>query len=136
MRRSFVGGYLPPTARLRPGDSVTMVNLSATGALFESGLRLRPGSRCELQLGGRDRLVTVIARVTRCFVARLEPTVVRYRTALVFERPIVPPTEQQLLAEYQIPSRFPGNSRDGVAASRPGAGGRLLSVQRLPTTHE
>ncbi len=111
-----------------------MVNLSASGALFESGLRMRPGSRCELQLGTRDRLMTVVARVTRCFVSRLEPSTVRYRTALVFERPIVLQAEQQLLAEYQLPSGFPSNSGVGVAPSRPGATGRALVGQQRSTT--
>lgn len=121
-RRAYVGGRLPPAARIRPGAPVTVVNLCPRGTLVEGRLRLRPGSRCEFQFTTAAGDVTVVARVTRCFVARLEASSVRYRAALVFEQPVPLPPEQELLAGYQLPASVPPRAGTGVAASRPAAG--------------
>jgi hypothetical protein len=117
-RRAYVGGRLPPAARIRPGATVTVVNLCARGTLVEGSLRLRPGSRCEFQFTTAAGDVTVVARVTRCFVARLEASSVRYRAALVFEQAIPLPPEQELLAGYQLPASVPQRAGVGVTASR------------------
>ena len=124
-RRAFAGGWLPPSARIRPGLPVTVVDLSVSGTLVESGQRMRPGSRCEFQLTGAAGDVIVSARVVRCFVARLGPSSVRYRSALVFDDLIVLPAEQELLAGYRLPAGSAAPAVAGVATSpRDRAAGR------------
>ena len=85
---------------------MTLVNLSSGGALVEGALRPRWGTRCDFEWTLGDGVVSVAARVIRCFVARVEPSVVRYRTALRFDAPVAQPAEPDLLAEYQVPSGF------------------------------
>jgi PilZ domain len=135
-RRTYAGGRLPPSARIRPGDIVTLVDLSSGGALVESGLRLRWGTRCDFEWTIGDGVISVAARVIRCFVARLEASAVRYRTALRFEAPVAQPPEQDLLAEYQVPGGFARISADGVVTARlaglprPSSAGRPRNVAR------
>jgi hypothetical protein len=117
-RQDYAGGHLPPLARLRPGPPVVVVNLSRSGALVEGLLRPRAGTRCELELSGADGLMRVGARVVRCFVARVEPAEVRYRAALMFETLIVTPIAPDLLAGYQLPSRWTTRTPGGVDGAR------------------
>jgi hypothetical protein len=117
-RQTYADGRLPPSARVRPGDIVTLVNLSSSGALVESGLRFRWGTRCDFEWTIGDGVISVAARVIRCFVARLEASAVRYRTALRFDALVVQPAEQDLLAEYQVPGGFARISADGVVTAR------------------
>ena len=78
---------MPSLARLRPGRSVALVDLSCEGALVEADARLLPGTRVELQLGGPMGEVRVGAQVLRCEVIALQGgRSVRYRGALAFEQ--------------------------------------------------
>ena len=70
-------------AVLRPGLSVVLVNISSCGALVESGARLRPGARPELQLAGGMARRTIRGRLERCHVSGLDP--LRYRGVVVFD---------------------------------------------------
>jgi hypothetical protein len=70
-------------AILRPGQEVTLINLSRGGALIESHTRLLPGTRAELQLSGGVRCI-VRGRILRCRVSSVNP--LRYEGAIVFER--------------------------------------------------
>jgi hypothetical protein len=70
-------------ALLRPGQEVRLLNVSCGGALLESGNRMAPGMRTELQLSGVLRQV-VRGRIDRCRVTRLDP--VRYEGAMVFDQ--------------------------------------------------
>ncbi len=63
--------------------------------MVESGLRLRWGARCDVEWAAADGVVSVAARVVRCFVARLEPSAVRYRTALRFDVSVTPPASSR-----------------------------------------
>lgn len=72
-----------PSALLRPGREVQLINVSAGGALVASDCRLLPGARTELQLSGCPR-VLVPGRVERCRITSLEP--LRYEGAIVFDR--------------------------------------------------
>ena len=69
-------------AILRPGQDVHVVNLSSGGALVESGSRMAPGTRTELQLFGVPKR-SLRGRIDRCQVTRLEP--VCYQGAIVFD---------------------------------------------------
>ena len=72
-------------ARVRPGRTAHVVDLSAGGALIETDWRLLPGMRVEMQLGEPAPLFRVAGRVLRCHVAVLDRERIRYRCALMFE---------------------------------------------------
>ena len=72
----------PRDALLRPGQEVVLLNVSRGGALVESGNRMTPGVRTELQLLGAVRRI-IRGRIERCHVSALDP--LRYRGAIVFE---------------------------------------------------
>ncbi len=59
-------------------------NLSAGGALIESGRALAPGSRCEIHLDLGGEAATVTAKVVRCHL--LPGTGSRYQSGLAFEQ--------------------------------------------------
>jgi hypothetical protein len=84
---------LPPQAGvadvavLRPGVSVSVITISALGALTESLAPVRPGVRTELALegiDGRRRLVNVW--VLRCWVEAIDPLC--YRSVVCFDDPL------------------------------------------------
>lgn len=70
-------------AVLRPGQPVTLLNISSRAALVESAARLRPGVHTEVQLAGSGARASVGGRLDRCYVAALEP--IRYRGVIVFD---------------------------------------------------
>ena len=119
-RMHFTRGYLPPTARIRPGRLVVIVDLSCRGALVEGPWRFRPLSRCDVHLSLAGREEHLRARIMRCFVARLdrqEP--VRYRTALSFDQIVELPDRWDALEGYSIPPDLTDSMLRGVADSRP-----------------
>lgn len=73
-------------ARVRPGLDVTLVDLSAGGALVETVHRLLPGSAIELKLDSGEKRAAVRGRVLRCVVSRLCAEAVWYRGAIGFDR--------------------------------------------------
>jgi hypothetical protein len=75
-------------ARLRPGRTAIIVDLSSGGALIETDWRLLPGMRVEVQVGEPVPLFRVAGRILRCHVALLGRERIRYRGALVFEQPV------------------------------------------------
>lgn len=85
-RISPVGGSGMARARLRPGRTAHVVDLSAGGALIETDWRLLPGTRVELQFGQPAASVNVAGKVLRCHVASLDRERIRYRGALSFEK--------------------------------------------------
>jgi hypothetical protein len=70
-------------AVLRPGQLVTLLNISSRAALVESAARLRPGAHTEVQLAGSHARTCIAGRLDRCHVAALEP--IRYRGVLLFD---------------------------------------------------
>jgi len=72
-------------ARLRPGRTARIVDLSAGGALIETDWRILPGMRIEMQLGEPAPLFRVAGRALRCHVTLLDRERIRYRCALMFE---------------------------------------------------
>lgn len=71
-------------AVLRPGQPVTLLNISSRAALVESAARLRPGARTEVQLAGSHARASVSGRLDRCYVVSLAP--MRYRGVLMFDQ--------------------------------------------------
>jgi hypothetical protein len=74
------------TARVRPGRQVSIIDLSASGALIETSHRLLPGTDVELHVEGTDRSATMRGRVLRCAVSQVRSSSVSYRGAIAFER--------------------------------------------------
>jgi len=115
-RMVFTGGFLPPTAKIRPGREVVIVDLSSTGALVEGPWRFRPLSRCDVHLLIEGQDVLLRARIVRCFVARIErQDPVRYRTALAFDQSVAMPQRWDALHGYPIPGEGPESALPGVA---------------------
>jgi hypothetical protein len=75
-------------ARLRPGRTAHIVDLSSGGALIETDWRLLPGMRVEIQVGEPVPLFRVAGRILRCHVALLGRERIRYRGALMFEEQV------------------------------------------------
>lgn len=75
-------------ARLRPGRTARVIDLSSGGALIETDWRLLPGTRVELQLGCPVPKFCVTGRILRCHVALLDRGRIRYQGALAFEQPL------------------------------------------------
>ena len=75
-------------ARIRPGQDVAIIDVSAGGALVEGSGRLLPGTVVELHLRSeqQEQAVCVKGRVGRCSIARLRPDSIRYRGAIVFDQ--------------------------------------------------
>ena len=72
-------------ARLRPGRTAYIVDLSAGGALLETDWRLLPGTRVELSVGEPVVLYRTRGRIQRCHVTLLSRERIRYRGAMVFD---------------------------------------------------
>lgn len=76
-------------SRLRHGPSVSLVDLSAGGALFETDVALKPGSTMALELLAAGEEPTLVAmRILRCQVASLRRDALVYRGAGVFAQPL------------------------------------------------
>lgn len=76
------------TVRLKSAGDVSLVDLSAGGALLDADVPLRPGAVLSLEIVG-DSLETVVSlRVLRCHVAALTSDSARYRGACEFTRPL------------------------------------------------
>jgi hypothetical protein len=85
VRYEPAGGDLT-RATLRPGCAVSVVDLSAGGALVQAGQPLRPGARVHLQLVTTRQAFGLVAVVLRCAVWTLhgEHGAI-YRGALKFD---------------------------------------------------
>jgi len=74
--------------RLGDGVNVSLVNISPTGVLFESGSKFSPGSRSEILLSGAGSSVAVPVRFIRSEIARIDAFGVRYHAAAAFDKEI------------------------------------------------
>ncbi len=86
LRRPGGGVRWQPRAVLRPGQHVTLINITSRAALVESETRLRPGAVTELQLASASRRACIKARLDRCTVIALDP--LRYRGVVMFEEQV------------------------------------------------
>jgi hypothetical protein len=99
------------SARLRFGPNLSLIDLSASGALFETSAPLRPGSTASLVISGRGVEETRSLRVLRCEVASLQRGLV-YRGACVFDRVIQLPGAPEV--QSAIAPQDNSSSEDGV----------------------
>jgi CheY-like chemotaxis protein len=140
------------SARLAWGTEISLVNISSSGALLESGSKLVPGSTTELHLSGPETNLIVPVRFIRSEIARIDGFGVKYHAAAAFgqeidlagprkvsERPSSPPRAlaellSATLADAQTADpahiRFVRGLRDLVGArdvqirTSPGSSGR------------
>ena len=86
--RRRLTGELPwlATVQLPWGTEVKVLDISKSGVLLESPLRLVVGSTLDLQLVGQDGQVRVSARLVRSEIADVNRLGVRYRAAAAFTR--------------------------------------------------
>jgi hypothetical protein len=101
-------------ARVLPGKDVTIVNVSARGALVETQHRLLPGSPVELLVEGDPGRATVRGRVLRCFVSGVRSAGVSYRGAIGFDgdlRWLDDPAECRPVSPRRMPACEPRRSR-------------------------
>jgi hypothetical protein len=91
-------------AILRPGYAVSLVDLSAGGALIQGPRPLRPGARVHLQLQTGAKRLGLSAHVLRCSVASLDSgSGVQYRGALRFDHRCDALWEESSLSGYLHP---------------------------------
>lgn len=89
--RRFDARFDPPAiaslqATVRPGCAVTLVDISAGGALVQAPRPIRPGAKVHLQVTTGSRRLAIAAQVLRCIVWALHPLDgVTYRGALKFD---------------------------------------------------
>jgi hypothetical protein len=109
------------SARVRPGYDVSVIDLSAGGALVESERRLLPGAPVELHLRSDQRSEIVRGHVVRCAVARVRANAVGYRGAIAFDHNLL------WLVDEAVPGYVvPGSEMRPCLASWAGATPGLL----------
>jgi hypothetical protein len=98
-------------ARVRPGHSLVLLDVTAGGALVEARCQLRPGSRVDVHLESDDRRQMVGAHVTRCTVATIDRDAgITYRAALSFTEPCEWVREATTRHGLLMPGEPPGTS--------------------------
>ncbi len=75
------------SALVRPGRSVLVLDLSATGALVAALRPLRPGATVHVHFEADGDKATMSAVVARCLVAALDAERMVYHAALCFDAP-------------------------------------------------
>lgn len=97
--------------RLSWGQHLRLLNISSSGVLVESGMRLSPGSTTTFQIEGTDGPLVVPARVVRCRVSDVDSLGVKYETAAVFDR-----TVDKLVSDEPEPADLDSQLDDLVAS--------------------
>ena len=127
--------FLPPLlgetrATVRPGCQVTLVDLSAGGALIQGLRPLRPGSRVHLQIVTPSRSFGVGGHVLRCMVSAVDPNQgVTYQGAIKFEHRCELFWETTTLGGSAVPAHHKPHTTDS-GKSIPGALSRSLFDRR------
>lgn len=85
-RHEVLEGHGIQSMQVRPGHQAMLINISAGGALIETGHRLLPGSNVDLVLERGQCRASVRGRVLRCTVVRLQSASICYRGAIGFDR--------------------------------------------------
>jgi CheY-like chemotaxis protein len=76
------------SVKLGWGSDVSLVNISTSGVLMETGSKFLPGSTTELHLTGPETNLIVPVRFVRSDVARIDRLGVRYHAAASFDKEI------------------------------------------------
>ena len=108
---------------LRPGYAVSLVDLSAGGALIQGPRPLRPGARVHLQLVTGTRRLVLSGHILRCSVSALDsPQGVQYRGAVQFDDRCESLWENVALDGYLVPGEDRATTQPGghgIPAVRP-----------------
>ena len=125
--RRFSGHELPGlrSARIRFGPLVSVVDVSAGGALVETEARLRPESEAVLELLGNLGRTVVPFRVGRWQVTALNGPL-RYRGACAFTQPL-DLADLVLPSPVVVPNYAPRDWSD-----EPDVAGRAILLERCP----
>jgi hypothetical protein len=106
------------SARVRPGRTATIIDISPGGASIEVACRLLPGTTVELRLDTSDHQADLKGCILRCSVVRLRSNSVSYRAAIAFDREW-PLFLADAASEYPVPRGEIGPAHgDGVGPSR------------------
>jgi hypothetical protein len=121
--------------KLGTGMDVSLVNISSSGVLFESGAKFVPGSTSELHLTGEGTDLVVPVRFIRSEIARIDALGVKYHAAAAFGNEIdlagprrasrVPTTPPEALAQM-LAEALADSSDSGPAHVRFALGVRQL----------
>ncbi len=76
-------------ARVRPGRTAAVIDISSTGALIETAHRLLPGACVEVHLELPAGRHTVRGRLVRCAITTVSATRVVYQCAIDFDDRLV-----------------------------------------------
>ena len=117
-RRRSVEEHGIVAARVRPGYEVSIIDVSAGGALVETDHRLLPGTSVELHLKTENRRAIVRGSVLRCAIVRLHPSSVCYRGAVGFDRHL-PWFVDEDSTGYPVPSAEQRAGRSARAEATP-----------------
>jgi CheY-like chemotaxis protein len=112
------------TVKLSWGQKLRLLNISSSGVLVESGVRLAPGSTTEIELDGPGLALAVPARVVRCRVSEVDSLGVKYETAAMFEHPV-----EELLGAEQEPVDTAETLASLVAAVKANAASGMPQVE-------
>lgn len=77
------------SVRVRPGIQATLVDLSSNGAQLETAHRLLQGRFVHIQFLTERGVTTVRGRTVRNHVSLLSASVIRYRSAVRFDRAVM-----------------------------------------------
>ena len=104
------------TVKLSPGETVTLINISATGVLVEGPTRFVPRTRVAVTFEGGFVPAQVRGRVVRCQVASIASGRLCYQTGIAFDTRISLPETDATPDPAAISSR--GN-RGNTATDSP-----------------
>jgi CheY-like chemotaxis protein len=109
-------------ARLPWGADISLVNISSSGVLVESGSKLVPGTATELHLRGPQANLVVPVRFVRSEIARIDSLGVRYHAAGTFGSAIdlTGPVERPAPGSAPPPQALAGLLTAALAAADPG----------------
>ena len=90
--------------RLSPGDTVTLLNISASGALVEGTARLVPSTRVTVHFEGTITPRQITARVVRCMVSAIgSGGALQYHSGIAFDRPLSLPLGEAVAPRVTVP---------------------------------
>ena len=105
------------SVKLPWGQHLRLLNISSSGMLVESGVRLSPGSATSFKISGPELALVVRARVVRCRVSTVDSLGVKYETAAAFDQPVA-----ELVASGEEPTDAAMRLADLVASVETHAG--------------
>ena len=106
--------------RLSPGDTVRLLNISASGVLVEGKTRFVPGTRVTVIFEGPAALKNVKGKVVRCQVSSIGGGgSLQYQSAIAFEAKIELPVDEAALPPQPTADAAPKASGKEKAAAPP-----------------